>query len=91
MTVSRVKRKSPLHRNDRREQEVIGIVDRFEDKYAVIEIEGVMKDVPREQVARTVSSGDVVEFLNGIWITNKSATERRTQEIKKLMDDVWED
>ncbi len=68
-----------------------GIIDRLEGDYVVIEIEGQTKDIPRSQMDPEVKAGDVVRFRNGKWQTDARATARREDQIKKRMDDVWED
>ncbi|WP_442603695.1 DUF3006 domain-containing protein [Paenibacillus sp. KN14-4R] len=68
-----------------------GIVDRIEENYFVIEIDGVNHDIPRLQVSDHVKEGDTVELEDGIWVTNRKLTEERAQSIHKLMKDVWED
>lgn len=70
---------------------MIGIVDRFEGEYAVIEIDGVTHDIPRTLVDEQVQPGDVVECIQERWMKNETATKQRSAEIKKLMDDVWAD
>ena len=68
-----------------------GIVDRFEENWVVIEIDGRTEDVKRSLVASEVRPGDVVELVNGQWVPNKSETEERSKHIKKLMDELWND
>ncbi|RUS44565.1 DUF3006 domain-containing protein [Cohnella sp. AR92] len=68
-----------------------GIVDRFEGDIVVIEIDGQPRDFPRHSVDKDVKAGDVVELLENVWIKNATETVRRSQEIKKLMDDVWDE
>jgi hydrogenase maturation factor len=68
-----------------------GIVDRFEGKVAVIEIDGITQDIPRSSVDPGVVEGDYVELINGIWVTNEIETKNRTNKIKDLMNDVWKD
>lgn len=70
---------------------MIGIVEGFEEDVYRIEVEGQMKNVPSSQVDKGVRPGDVVEWKSGIWIANRQKTEARSKEIKRLMDDVWED
>lgn len=70
---------------------MIGIVEGFEEDVCRIEVEGQMKNVPCSQVDKGVRSGDVVEWKSGMWIANRQKTEARSKEIKRLMDDVWED
>lgn len=68
-----------------------GIVDRFEEGYAIIEIEEEMVDVPLDHVDTDVQAGDVVELRDGKWFVDTDATEERTEEIRKLMESVWEE
>jgi hypothetical protein len=68
-----------------------GIVDRFEGEFVVIEIDGVTKDIMKSDVDDHVKAGDSVLFLDSKWIVDENETKKRSKEIKKLMDDVWED
>lgn len=68
-----------------------GIVDRFEGDYAVIEIDGKTHDVSKSIVDVSVKVGDVVTLVEGVWKSSHTETEQREKQIKKLMDDVWED
>jgi hypothetical protein len=70
---------------------MIGIVDRFEDGYVVIEVDGGTRDIPRKEVDANVKSGDVVGLIEGKWVTIEDETAKRTVDIKKLIDGVWED
>jgi len=68
-----------------------GIVDHFEGNIVVIEIDGNTQDISRDIVDSTVKVNDVVELVNGFWITQKEESATRSKEIKNLMDSVWED
>lgn len=68
-----------------------GIVDRFEGDFVVIEIDGKTQDIRRKNVNLKVKAGDVVVFFDGEWQIDEEETKLRTTNIKKLMDDVWED
>ncbi|SFK75268.1 Protein of unknown function [Paenibacillus sp. 1_12] len=68
-----------------------GIVDRIEGKYYVIEIAGVMTDVPQSKVAAGVKPGHAVVQQKGVWVTDATATKERESRIKRLMKDVWAD
>lgn len=68
-----------------------GIVERFEEQYVVIEINGEAKDFKKEAVDPQVKVGDFVCLINSIWVTDKLETKEREMKIKKLMDEVWED
>jgi Protein of unknown function (DUF3006) len=69
---------------------MVGIVDRKEGDYFVIEMDGNTKDVHKNHVASGVREGDVVELRNGIWMKNPVATKRRAESIAKLQNDIWE-
>ncbi|MGM9929965.1 MAG: DUF3006 domain-containing protein [Bacillus sp. (in: firmicutes)] len=68
-----------------------GIVDRFEGDYVVIEIGGQTQDIHRNLVDEHVEISDVVVLKNGKWYTDEDETPKRTQQMKALMDSVWED
>lgn len=68
-----------------------GIVERFAGDYAVIEMDGETRNVPRSLLAEDVGVNDVVEWADGKWIRNARATQERSASIKKLMDSLWED
>jgi hypothetical protein len=70
---------------------MIGIVDRFEEGYVVIEVDGGTRDIPRVEVDASVKSGDVVGFIDGKWVTIEDETTKRTEDIKNLINGVWED
>ncbi|MDQ6600726.1 DUF3006 domain-containing protein [Bacillus salipaludis] len=70
---------------------VKGIIDRFEGKFAVVEIEGKTKDFPKSIFPKSATVGDVVE-INGEKVkVLKEETEKLRREIEDLMNDVWED
>ncbi|MNW03937.1 hypothetical protein D3C71_1999420 [compost metagenome] len=68
-----------------------GIVEGFEEGYCIIEVDGHTTNVPLNQVDPSVKTCDVVDWDGKRWITNRKETEKRIQEIKSLMKDVWED
>ncbi|OZM56326.1 hypothetical protein CIB95_13000 [Lottiidibacillus patelloidae] len=68
-----------------------GIIDRFEGNIVIIEIEGKTKDYSRNNVDSSVKQNDVVVYRDGRWIPDGEETKKRSEKIKKLMTDVWED
>ncbi|MGG1635624.1 DUF3006 domain-containing protein [Paenibacillus sp. NRS-1760] len=68
-----------------------GIIDRFEGDCVVIEIGGQTRDFNKSTVFSNAKAGDVVILMDGLWILDIKATKQRENEIKKLMEDVWED
>lgn len=68
-----------------------GIVEGFEGKFVIIEIEGASKDVPKELLQPGSRAGDVVIWNGQQWEKDNKATQERSREIQKLMEDVWID
>lgn len=67
------------------------IIDRFEGKYAVCEMENLeMKDIEISKLPENAKEGDVL-IVNGDEIKiDEEETKNRRKKIKKLMDDLWE-
>lgn len=70
---------------------VVGIIEGFEGEYCIIEVDGKTRDVPRRLVNPGAKSGDVVEWDGSQWNTNIRQTKERSEYMKSLMDDVWDD
>ena len=68
-----------------------GIIDRFEGDYAVIEVDGITRDVKRSEVDPEAAVNDAVILTDGIWKPDPAETEKRSGEIKDLVDQLWED
>ncbi|WP_055107510.1 DUF3006 domain-containing protein [Paenibacillus ihumii] len=68
-----------------------GIIEGFEGEYCIIEIDGKTRDVPRKLVNTGAKAGDVVEWDGSQWNTNLDRTRERSEYIKSLMNDVWDD
>ena len=67
------------------------IVDRFEENYAVIETkEQKMINVNKKDLPKDIKSGDVLVKKDGKYKILKEETEKRTNYIKKLTNDLWE-
>lgn len=67
------------------------IVDRFEGEYALCEKEDrTMMDVPKKDLPVGVKEGDVLVIGDGSIIIDSSETERRKENINKMMDKLWE-
>ena len=71
---------------------VQGIIDRFEGKVAVVEIDGGdMKDFPKSALPKGAKVGDML-IIDGDTITiSKEGTEKLRKEIDDLMDELFED
>ena len=71
---------------------VKGIIDRFEGKIAVVEIDGKeMRDIPKKDLPKGAKVGDMLIF-NGDKITvTKEGTQKLRKEIDDLIDELFED
>ena len=69
-----------------------GIIDRFEGKIAVVEIDGGdMKDIPKNSLPKGAKVGDML-IIDGDKITvSKEGTKHLKKEIDDLMDELFED
>ncbi|NLU10692.1 MAG: DUF3006 domain-containing protein [Tepidanaerobacter acetatoxydans] len=66
------------------------VVDRFEDKYAVLETDdGQMLNVKRQLLPEDTKEGDVINLDD--MIVDKNETEIRKNIIRKLADELFED
>ncbi|GHH99763.1 DUF3006 domain-containing protein [Neobacillus kokaensis] len=70
---------------------VKGIIDRFEGKIAVVEIDGNTKRFPKSIFPRNAAVGDVVKISDNKVKVLKEETEKLRREVEDLMNDVWED
>lgn len=65
------------------------ILERFEDRFAIIENEDKRLEVDISSVAPEVKEGDVLIMINGRYVADKEATIRRKKEIIKLQNGLW--
>ena len=73
---------------------MLGIVDRFEGKYIVVEVEDKIYNVKKDISKEKLKEGDVVnlEIRDKIVISikkNLQETQKRKEYIKKLSKDMW--
>jgi hypothetical protein len=68
-----------------------GIIDRFEEDWAVVEIDGETKDFDRAIFPEEAVAGDVVKIEGNKVTILKDETKQLRKEIEDLMDEVWED
>ncbi|WP_026476246.1 DUF3006 domain-containing protein [Alkaliphilus transvaalensis] len=63
------------------------IIDGFEEKYAVVELENrKVVDIPKELLPKGAKEGDVIEIT-----INSQETKERKEKIEKLMKNLWAD
>ncbi|HDX9612650.1 TPA: DUF3006 domain-containing protein [Bacillus toyonensis] len=67
-----------------------GIIDRFEEALAIIEINNITIDVPRSKLPSNVKEGDVLIIENDTYTIDKNETDKRRREIQNLMDKLFE-
>jgi len=67
------------------------ILERFEDDYAFVEVEGEMMEVEKHLVNDCVKEGDVLRLEDGIHYKENDATKNRKQYIEDKFRDMWED
>ncbi|MBA9042311.1 MULTISPECIES: DUF3006 domain-containing protein [Priestia] len=72
-------------------KEIKGIIDRFEEGFAVVEIEGKTKDYPKDIFPKDTEVGDVVYITGNKVTVDKQETKKREKEIQDLMNELWED
>ncbi|MEH7168530.1 DUF3006 domain-containing protein [Priestia megaterium] len=72
-------------------KKIKGIIDRFEEGFAVVEIEGKTKDYPKDIFPKDTEVGDVVYITGNKVTVDKQETKKREKEIQDLMNELWED
>lgn len=68
-----------------------GIIDRFEEDIAVVEVNGEPRDFKKSIFPENAEPGDFVEIKGEQVTILKDETEKRRKEIEKLMEELWED
>lgn len=66
------------------------VLDRFEGNIAVIDDNGVMKNIPCEMVDETVKEGSVLYFKNGKYFLDEDKTKARREKLIGLQDSLFE-
>jgi hypothetical protein len=67
-----------------------GVIERFEGDIAVIEIDGITRDFPKESLPSDMKVGDAIIIENGEIRPDSSETVKRKKEIKHLMNEIFE-
>lgn len=65
------------------------IIDRFEGDIAVVEADETMLDIPRSQLPAEAQEGDVLQKNGDVYVVDRAATEKRKEEINRLMKGIW--
>ena len=72
-------------------KKIKGIIDRFEEGFAVVEIEGKTKDYPKTIFPKDAQVGDIIYIIGNQVKIDKQETQKRAKEIEDLMNELWED
>lgn len=68
---------------------MLGIIDRFEGEFAVIELENKkIINIEKNKIPAEATAGDVLNIDKYITI-NLVETEKRKKHIEKLSEDLW--
>lgn len=67
------------------------IVDRIEGNYVILEDnEGKLFNAEKNYIIGIAKEGDILYKKDSLYYINKEATEKRKEEIDKLMKGLWE-
>lgn len=67
------------------------ILDRFEGNFAVLEDDGVMKNIPRELLPANLREGDVVIKVGEKYLLDEKNTAARRKKIAELQKGLFDD
>ena len=67
------------------------ILDRFEGKFAVIEENGNMKNIPKELIDKAVTEGSVLVKIGEKYFLDEKNSAARRKEIAELQNSLFED
>lgn len=68
-----------------------GVIDRFEGKYAIVEIEGETKIINISCIPPEAREGDVLVLEKSVWRVDHNATISLKKQIEARMDRLWKD
>ncbi|HBM81840.1 MAG: DUF3006 domain-containing protein [Clostridiales bacterium] len=67
-----------------------GVIDRFEGKYAVVEMDGgKMVNISMSEIESCAKEGDVIKKVKGSFIVDREETKKRKSKILKDTKDLW--
>lgn len=61
------------------------IIDRFENDFAVLEIDGVITEIPRCLIPNNAHEGDILIRIDDKWSIDVHETEKRRAEMREFM------
>ncbi|WP_430413661.1 DUF3006 domain-containing protein [Lederbergia citrea] len=68
-----------------------GIIDRFEENWVVVEINGITKDFDKTIFPKEATTGDVVKIEGNKVTVLADETKKLRKEVEDLMEELWED
>ncbi|NFO07470.1 DUF3006 domain-containing protein [Clostridium botulinum] len=69
-----------------------GIIDRFEENFAIIELEDKkMINIDKNIIPKKAKEGDVINIEGDIITLNEKERERLKKEIDELTEDMWKE
>lgn len=67
------------------------VLDRFEGDFAVIEEDGVMKNIPKELIDKNATEGSILIKKGNRYTTDENETAARRKKIAELQNSLFED
>lgn len=67
------------------------VLDRFEGNFAVIEDDGIMKNIPKELVDKSVTEGSVIFKKGDKYFLDEKNSAARRKKIAELQNSLFED
>jgi len=68
-----------------------GFIDRFEGNFAIIDVDGFTRDIPRSRLPKNAKPGDAVTLTPDEIRLDPDGKASRKKEINKLMNELWEE
>lgn len=66
------------------------ILERFEGDTAVLEIDGILKNIPKSMLKGEIKEGTVLVLKDNMYLPDSAATAYRRKKIAALQDDLFE-
>lgn len=67
------------------------VLDRFEGNFAVVEENGIVKNVPKELLDETITEGSVIVKKGDRYFLDEKETAARRKKIAELQNSLFED
>ncbi|APF27848.1 hypothetical protein NPD7_3170 [Clostridium sporogenes] len=69
-----------------------GIIDRFEENFAIVELEDKkIINIDKNIIPKKAKEGDVINIKGDIITLNEKESERLKKEIDELTEDMWKE